>query len=132
MLLFCYGSNHPDQLRRRIGVEVKPQAAVLENYTRIFTGYSSYWKGGVASLEKAAGQHVRGLLVYLNESDLNKLDAFETGYKRVRKYVTINHKRKLVYLYIKQDDIDVTKPSARYIKEIEKLSKLYTELAHKN
>ena len=75
--VFCYGSNNPDQLAERIGHRPKMEGAYLEGYHRIFVGFSRKWNGGVGSLEKAPGETVYGLVAYLSQADIKKLDGFE-------------------------------------------------------
>lgn len=75
--VFCYGSNNPDQLAERIGHRPKMEGAYLEGYHRIFVGFSRKWNGGVGSLEKAPGEIVYGLVAYLSQADIRKLDGFE-------------------------------------------------------
>ena len=86
--LFCYGSNSTKQISERI--DNKPIVytnAYIENYTRIFTGTSQRWCGGIVGLYPSKNSKTYGILVQLTESDLIKLDEFEKGYERVKMQV---------------------------------------------
>jgi cation transport regulator ChaC len=77
MWLFSYGSNGREQLSKRLGRDVKPVAAFVEGYRRVFRGHSQTWGGGVASLEKHRGGTTYGSAARVTEADLRTLDRFE-------------------------------------------------------
>lgn len=76
-LLFSYGSNHPEQLARRLGRPIQTYPALADGWARVFRGMSRTWGGGVASLERKAGAVTYGLVVPVDEEDLRILDRYE-------------------------------------------------------
>jgi len=121
--LFSYGSNHSFQICQRTRSKVPPQphSAILPNHTRIFTGYSRRWKGGVASVHPCKGKHVQGALYYLTPEQISKLDGFEKGYKKVYKYVTLAASKRIKALvYVKEDFTWHSLPSKQYLEAIKK------------
>jgi len=81
MILFVYGSLHPDRLAELLGQKwsKKPQWGILPGYRRIYAGESKRWgNGGVAGLERCASRSVRGLLYNLSPQELVCLDKWET------------------------------------------------------
>ena len=131
MWVFCYGSNNLKQLTTRTGHigQFEYYPARLDGYKRVFAGYSERWKGGVASIAPASGQHVDGLLVNLTKDELTKLDQYETGYKHKR-VIVINLENKTqikAIVYIKTDSTYTHPPSARYLKAI---SQMLRDAAH--
>lgn len=77
MLVFSYGSNHPEQLAHRLGHKVKTKGAFLTGYQRVFCGYSQSWGGGVASVEPQRGGTVFGHVFNATKADLETLDRYE-------------------------------------------------------
>ena len=120
--LFSYGSNSTKQLYRRVNPSnfLEPIPAYIDNYCRIFAGYSYLWKGGIASIHPCPGNRVYGSLVQLTDRELEKLDIYETGYKRVKIYVInqFTNNAVLAYVYIKSSTAFTHYPSEFYLKEI--------------
>ena len=82
--LFCYGSNHIEQIKIRVNnYQLVSRKAELPFYKRIFAGKSTGWQGGgVASLIKIDNPHIscRGTYVILTDEELLKMDKFEGIY----------------------------------------------------
>ena len=118
--VFSYGSNSLKQLTERVGEPVSmPVAGILRDYVRIFAGYSKKWKGGVASVYAEKGGFVEGAVFKLTQQQLDKLDAFEKGYRQISKLIELNNgKRVRCVLYIKENQSYIKPPSKRYIKAI--------------
>ena len=122
-LLFNYGSNGIEQLRERTGADVTPYRAVLKNHVRIFAGYAENWRGGVASIRACPGKKVDGTVVEMTVDQLERLDWFEIGYRRVRKNVRvfipgIGWKAVKCFVYIKNSARFVHPPSLAYLRAI--------------
>ncbi len=86
--VFCYGSNHAEQLAARVERDVarrplRVRPAHLPDHVRIFADTSKRWGGGVASVHPAPGSRVYGTVAALTSAELRKLDAFEGGYTRL-------------------------------------------------
>lgn len=90
MYLFSYGSNHPAQLGTRLQRNLEYSPARLENYQRVFRGYSKTWQGGTASIEKMQGHTVYGLVYEVTDKDLKILDKYEGVANKVYKRVRLN------------------------------------------
>lgn len=131
-LVFCYGSNGIAQLHRRTGEHCIAYPAVLEDYVRIFAGWSERWRGGVASVYPAPGQKVKGIVVELSMEGIKKLDGFEgvdlsdtCGYNREEVMVQVagcegrpEYVPKTCYVYIKRDPYFTHLPSYSYLNAI--------------
>ena len=109
VLYFAYGSNlDDDQMRSRCPSARVVARAVLPNYALAFGGFSHRWGGAVASVVRAKGARVEGLLYELNEGDLRALDRFEGhpfSYERVLKLVLDQHgHRRRVTTYLQPED----------------------------
>ena len=77
VLYFAYGSNLDDEHMRSRCASAQPVArAVLPNYALAFGGFSHRWDGAVASVVRARGARVEGLLYRLDDADLRSLDRF--------------------------------------------------------
>ena len=77
MLLFCYGSNHPEQLSQRLGRPVRGEPAYLAGWGRTFRGHSARWGGAVANVEPDLARTVYGYVTPVREADLATLDLAE-------------------------------------------------------
>lgn len=81
--LFSYGSNHAVHLAARLGVppaSVHPHAATLHHHQRRFLGYSSRWRGSVATVVRVpteTGSAVHGTAVALTHDQLAVIDELE-------------------------------------------------------
>ena len=108
-LAFTYGSNMDEgQMRSRCpGARVEARA-VLCNYALAFGGFSHRWGGAVATVVRAPGARVEGLLYRLDDADLRTLDRFEGhpfAYERVLKVVVDeNGRRRRAQVYVQPED----------------------------
>lgn len=84
-IIFSYGSNSTAQLRNRTqNPTLATEPARLRGFLRVFALHSNKWGGGVASIAPAGeGDEVLGSAVALTASELERLDSFETGYRKV-------------------------------------------------
>lgn len=88
--VFCYGSNGIKQIEERTGArDLVAYPAYMPNMVRIFAGYSKRWNGGVAGLYPKDGERCYGTVLELSERELERLDAYEGGYTREKKYAYI-------------------------------------------
>lgn len=112
VLLFCYGSNSPEQLKKRLkkapswceydvsgeGIDVNLARPAYAPDTRlVFRGRSRTWGGsGVASLEND-GAGALGYVIPVHKEDLDVLDCYEGvnsgNYRRVLLLVTMRIKK---------------------------------------
>jgi hypothetical protein len=120
---FSYGSNNLQQLAERVGrtTSFQHEPGVLKNHTRIFAGYSKRWDGGVASFHPRKGTHMNGVIVYMTEEELAKLDTYEGGYVRIRKrvYPSSNPDTYIyAYIYLKKNQVFSKMPSVAYLEAI--------------
>ena len=109
VLYFAYGSNLDDEQMRSRCASAQPVArAVLPNYALAFGGFSHRWDGAVASVVRARGARVEGLLYRLDDADLRALDRFEGhpfAYERVVKLVLDEHgQRRRATTYLQPED----------------------------
>lgn len=109
VLYFAYGSNlDDDQMRARCAGARVVTRAVLPNYALAFGGFSHRWGGAVASVVRAKGARVEGLLYALGDVDLRALDRFEGhpfAYERVVKMVLDAHgRRRRATTYLQPED----------------------------
>ena len=80
MYYFAYGANlsHKQMLDRC--PDSKPKfKATLPNYQLIFTGWSRWWRGGVASIKRVKDEKIVGGIYEISEKCLQALDNHE-GY----------------------------------------------------
>jgi len=119
--IFSYGSNSIFQLRGRVNNNnLISYPAYIENYKKIFRGYSNGWKGGVASLVKKRFIKTYGIIVFLSENEISKLDLYEIGYHKEELVCTIlekyeNKKNINCYVYIANDNSWISPPSEQYL-----------------
>lgn len=121
MLTFAYGSNlDGDQMRARCPSARPLGRARLAGHALAFGGYSGRWGGAVASVVRAPGRAVEGVLYALSAADLGALDAFEGVpwvYERVARAVTGDdgtRRRAFVYALRAPGHVP-TRPSPRYL-----------------
>lgn len=143
--VFCYGSNSIEQLKERVSnPDLEAKKAYLPGYIRIFAGFSKKWNGGVASLKKVNENYLtKGSIVFLNNSELNKLDKFEGACKDATPYGRVNniyHRKNLIVkdenhqdieciAYIRNHDEWEKPPSEAYLRAIKNnLSPFWSEL----
>lgn len=109
MLYFAYGSNLDEgQMRARCPSAVVVGAAVLPNHELAFGGFSHRWGGAVASVVRARGARVEGLLYALDDGEVAHLDRFEGhpfAYERVARFVVVDGgRRRRVQTYLQPED----------------------------
>ena len=79
--LFCYGSNHTEQVRRRLNnPSLISYKCELPCYKRIFAGKVNSWQtGGVASIINTGNVDIscKGSYVLLTDKEFNKMDRYE-------------------------------------------------------
>lgn len=118
--LFCYGSNSIKQLRERIKINEKIlyEKAYINNYVRIFAGYSKRWNGGIASIFPCNGKKVYGILVKLKLEELELLNSYESGYHLKLIDVSVNNNIYKSFVYVKNNNIFKKLPSDSYMNAI--------------
>jgi hypothetical protein len=119
--LFCYGSNSIKQLQQRLHINEKIswKKAYINNYVRIFAGYSKRWNGGIASIFPCDGKKVYGILVKLKVEDFELLNSYECGYHLKILDVCINSTNIVQsFVYIKTNNIFKKMPSDSYMNAI--------------
>jgi gamma-glutamylcyclotransferase (GGCT)/AIG2-like uncharacterized protein YtfP len=105
---FAYGSNLSHvQMHRRCSHAKYVGKAYIKNYRVITTGFSSRWRGGVATIIRARDMIVWGVVYELDAHCLLRLDGFEgVRYKLYkRKVITCysqNGKKRQVLTYIRE------------------------------
>lgn len=109
VLYFAYGSNLDDaQMRERCADARVVGLVKLPNYALVFGGFSHRWGGAVASVVRARGACVQGLLYELGNVDLRALDRFEGhpfAYERVIRWVRDDSgRRRRVMTYLQPED----------------------------
>lgn len=121
--LFSYGSNHPEQIQKRIGHDVVTEAAYVLDYGRAFRGMSRTWGGGTATLIPMPGAKTYGLIAEVTPKELELMDAYEgvpTVYKRSKIEVRNVDGRPLkAWVYLSQKT-DFHAPTKAYLDAIVK------------
>jgi len=119
--LFCYGSNSIKQLQQRLHINEKIswKKAYINNYVRIFAGYSKRWNGGIASIYPCNGKKVYGILVKLKIENLELLNSYECGYHLKILDVFVNSNNIIQsFVYIKTNNKFKRLPSEAYMNAI--------------
>jgi len=124
--IFSYGSNNTTQLRKRIeskneepmSSEIAP--GYVDNYTRIFAGSSSLWDGAVASIYPCPGERIYGTIRFVTQSQLERLDKYEGGYKRriINVVNQLTNKVIKAFVYIMNHPTFTEFPSNKYMEAI--------------
>ncbi len=109
VLYFAYGSNLDEaQMRERCPSAERGPRAVLRGYALTFGGFSHRWGGAVASIVRAPGASVHGLLYRIDALDIAKLDRFEGhpfAYERVERIVIDEDgRRRRTHLYLQPEE----------------------------
>ena len=109
VLYFAYGSNLDEaQMKQRCPSAIRGPRAVLPGYALTFGGFSHRWGGAVASIVRAHGVQVEGLLYSIDALDLAALDRFEGhpfAYQRVERIVLDEQgRRRRPNLYLMPED----------------------------
>jgi cation transport regulator ChaC len=123
MLYLAYGSNLSLRQMRARCPGARPVArAVLEGYALAFAGHSRGWGGPVATVVRARGARVHGLLYELPTEDLRALDRSEGApfvYERRMRIVRDEHgRRRRAHLYVHREDQGDVLPPLRYVERI--------------
>jgi len=121
MYYFAYGSNlNRKQMQERCPDSKPLFTAVLPNYKLVFVGWSRKWRGGVASIKSFRGERVRGALYEVSEPCLQRLDRYESDYKRF-KVTVVGEDKELIeaITYIKAGQLEETPPSKEYLAVIQ-------------
>ncbi len=119
MMYFAFGSNlNEEQMLRRCPNARVVGRASLPNHKLVFGGHSARWGGAVATVERAAGSQVEGVLYELGARDLSRLDQFEGApwvYQRYRRDVRDllgNRRRAVLY---RMPGVEPKPPAERYL-----------------
>jgi gamma-glutamylcyclotransferase (GGCT)/AIG2-like uncharacterized protein YtfP len=84
-LYFAYGSNlDAEQMRARCPTARGLGRARLRAHRLAFTHFSTRWAGGAADVVPHGSASVWGVLYAMGPGDFERLDRFESGYRRVR------------------------------------------------
>jgi hypothetical protein len=118
--IFSYGSNSISQIKGRLkNINLVSYPAYANGYKRIFCGYSKNWNGGVATLIKKRFIKTYGIIVYLDNNELSKLDSYESTY--IKKEIICNILINNIYseckciTYIAKDNKWISLPSEQYL-----------------
>ena len=120
MYYFAYGSNlSRKQMAERVPCAKPKFAAILPNYTVVFTGYSRQWRGGTATLRYTQGAKAKGAVYEITPKELAALDKHE-GYPETYdhlavKVVTPDDEFVDAVTYISKRSQEETKPSEDYL-----------------
>jgi len=121
MYYFAYGSNLNQKQMRERCPDSKPMfTAILPNYKLVFVGWSRKWRGGVASIKSFRGERVRGAIYEVSEPCLQRLDRYESDYKRF-KVTVVGEDDELIeaITYIKAGQLEEAPPSKEYLAVIQ-------------
>lgn len=120
-LLFCYGSNNPEQLRQRIGEPKSTTGAYAPRHKRVFRGRSKKWNGGVASLVASTGRPAHGYVAEVTESQLALMDQYEGiasgNYTREFVPVVVDGKPTKAIAYV-STSTEFNEPSDAYLEAV--------------
>tara|TARA_Y100000590_G_scaffold453229_1_gene597905 strand:+ start:77 stop:613 length:537 start_codon:yes stop_codon:yes gene_type:complete len=122
--LFCYASTN-SQIINSILKPTEPLIyidAYIKDYTRIFAGNSTKWKGGISSIYPKKDSKVYGILITLNLSQLELFDKTQCGYYREKRIAVIesNGRKSEIecYTYFKENIQFQYMPSTMYLNAI--------------
>ena len=121
-IYFAFGSNlHPPQMAERCPGSRVLHPGVLKGYRLAFSGYSTRWEGGVATIVAEPASEVQGVLYDLTEEDQRNLDRFEgfpTVYARLQ--VKVEGRDGILHsaMTYQKQNTGATAPSLRYFHQI--------------
>ena len=121
--IFSYGSNSINQIKGRTNnLSLISYSAYIDNFKRIFAGHSNLWNGGVASLVQKRFARTYGIIVFLTDDEIAKLDVYEVNYSKKELECSaiidnLIHNIKC-YTYIKDNHYWCTHPSQQYLTAI--------------
>ncbi len=124
MLVVAYASNlDGTQMRARCPSARVTSPARLEGHALAFGGFSARWGGAVASVARARGHAVDGLLYDLTAADLEALDGFEGcpwRYERRARVVTAEGgARRRAFVYALRPAVAAPgAPAPRYLEAV--------------
>jgi hypothetical protein len=78
--------NNVSQLKSRLKKQkflIYP--AVLEHYSKVYTGYSNKWNSSVANICYSKQSRILGSLIYLSNVEVSILDTYEPQY--IKQYI---------------------------------------------
>lgn len=121
MNYFAYASNlNRNQMKERCPDSKPLFTATLPNYKLVFEGWSRQWKGGYANIRLFRGEKVRGAVYEVTEQCLQRLDKFESPYKRFKVTVYDEDREAIEAIaYIRTEQTESTKPSQEYLTTIQ-------------
>lgn len=125
--IFMYGSNNSKQVMERCNsrADIEPIGGYIDDHVRIFAGWSTRWRGGVASIHPKKGSRVYGSVYKLTKEQIEALDKFEGGYLRERRTVMVPSDDQVksikCYVYIKTNFEYTEPPSKPYLEAIKKM-----------
>jgi len=121
VLYFAYGSNLDEgQMLERCPGAKSMGHATLPNHALTFGGFSHKWSGSVASVRRAPGECVEGVLYRLPTADLDRLDRAEGhphAYVRETRFVVTKNARRLANVYLQPEEtFEPWAPQLKYFK----------------
>jgi cation transport regulator ChaC len=123
--VFSYGSNSISQLRARVNnLTLQSYPGYINDYKRIFCNYSKKWDGGVATLIPKKNIKTYGIIVYLTQEELEKLDSYEINYRKelLECYLIQKNQEKEekidCIVYVSNDNTWIQSPSQQYLTAI--------------
>jgi len=123
--VFSYGSNSINQLRARVdNLTLQSYPGYINDYKRIFCNYSKKWDGGIATVVPKKNNKTYGIIVYLTQSELEKLDSYEINYKKeLLECIVMGEKKEkeekiICIVYISNNNTWVQPPSQQYLTAI--------------
>ena len=91
--VFCYGSNHPEQLSKRLETTIesimsRAISCKVKSFKRVYVGVSRNWGGNSVAniIREQPDSFVVGYAVSMTPEEISKLDVFEgfpTWYNRI-------------------------------------------------
>lgn len=133
--VFSYGSNSISQLRARVdNLTLQSHPGYINDYKRIFCNYSKKWNGGVATLIHKKNIKTYGIIVYLTQEELEKLDSYEINYRKelldcylIQKNQEKDEKIDCI-VYISNDNTWIKSPSQQYLIAIKVMLEEFQQL----
>jgi gamma-glutamyl AIG2-like cyclotransferase len=122
-LVFAYGSNlDDDQMRRRCPSSSPVGTASLPGYALAFGGHSNGWGGAVATLVRRRRAQTPGVVWWVADRDLDRLDGFEgvpRAYRKMTRKVWVERGQEMALLtcivYTQGRDAALSLPPVGYL-----------------
>lgn len=119
VLYFAYGSNlDEEQMKERCPGARPAGIATLPNHALAFGGFSHRWSGAVASVRRASGERVEGLLYRVPVAELATLDRAEGhpfSYLRTTRMVRTKAGRRRAVIYLQpEESFEAWSPQPEY------------------